>query len=206
MRWKCCFLLATLAVLVAVPALAQPIEDAFWVIVSPYPPELFEGGGSGYGEGTWYFYENTDWWNEWFYDHPFDLERSKEVHITYDVRLMDPGLGGFLVFALNWSTQWWSEVGNPAGEDRLPPLPPMSPEDEELAIVRHILFQDDTITPEIQHFDFSFIIEDYNPEWVSIDVWGWNFEITGGYISHECLPPTAVDESTWGGIKALYRE
>jgi hypothetical protein len=37
--------------------------------------EVVASGGSGYNNGEWYYYPNTDWWNVWFFDHPVDTSR-----------------------------------------------------------------------------------------------------------------------------------
>ncbi|HSG29854.1 MAG TPA: hypothetical protein VLA34_15335, partial [Candidatus Krumholzibacterium sp.] len=70
-----------------------------------------------------------------------------------------------------------------------------------LYIIRENILDVCDIFPDVQHVIFDFIIEDYNPEWVSIDVMGCNFVITNGVIIHECA--VANEETSWGAIKAL---
>ena len=69
---------------------------------------------------------------------------------------------------------------NPPTERR----PPLPGEDEALYIGRDILHQG---TVPSGHYVFDYIIPSYNPEWVSIDVRGRNY-IVSGFIRHECLP------------------
>jgi hypothetical protein len=179
-----------LLLLSTVPASAQQVIDDFFVTVGS--GVVTEGGGSGYDNGTWYVYQ-SGWINEWFYDHPFDENRGKIVHIEFDWVALDPTCTTDIIVALNWSTPEWSALGH---GDALPPLPG---ENELLYI---LTFLDECGTyPEIQHVIWDYVIWDYNPEWVSIDVMGCNFIITNGIIVHECA--VGNEESSWGAIKKI---
>lgn len=207
--------LAALVAFFAAPASAQAHEDNFWVeldgggILNP-----INSGGTGFpypgepgedGLGEWFFYPLTDWWNQWFYDDPYDPERVKKVIIEVVVERVDDGLPAFLTLALNYSTGLWSEVGNPEPEPRVPPIGPfLDLPEEESFIVREILFEG-PIEPGQPPMVFKWVIEDYNPEWVSIDVRGMNVRITEvapGTIRHYCMDGIpAVSE--WGLIVML---
>ena len=179
---------------------AQPIVDDFWIIVNP--DGSYDGGGSGYNSGMWYEYP-SGWINQWFYDHPLDFTRGKVIHIEIDLAVIDPALVSNICFVVNWSTPEWSYLGY--GVD-WPPVPDLVGEDEDLYIERVYL---DTICPvpaEVTHLTYDYIIYDYNPEWVSIDVVGENFEITNGIIEHECVEKeTDAQNETWGAVKSLYK-
>lgn len=181
-----------LLLLSTVPASAQQVIDDFFVTVGS--GVVTEGGGSGYDNGTWYVYQ-SGWINEWFYDHPFDENRGKIVHIEFDWVALDPTCTTDIIVALNWSTPEWSALGH---GDALPPLPG---EDELLYIERLTFLDECGIYPEIQHVIWDYVIWDYNPEWVSIDVMGCNFIITNGIIVHECA--VGNEESSWGAIKKI---
>ena len=183
-----------LLLLSTVPASAQQVVDNFFVTVGS--GIVLEGGGSGYDNGTWYVYQ-SGWINEWFYDHPFDESRGKIVHIEFDWVALDPDCTTDIIVALNWSTPEWSALGH---GDLFPPLPG---EDELLYIERLTFLDECGMFPELQHFVWDFIIWDYNPEWVSIDVMGCNFIITNGVIMHECA--VGNEESSWGAIKKIER-
>ena len=183
-----------LLLLGTVPAAAQEVVDDFFVTVGS--GIVLEGGGSGYENGTWYVYP-SNWINQWFYDHPYDENRGKIVHIEFDWVSLDPTCTTDITVAFNYSTGAWSELGH---GDALPPLPG---EDEALYIVREILLDECDIFPDVQHVVWDFIVWDYNPEWVSIDVMGCNFEITNGVIIHECA--VGNEESSWGAIKQIGR-
>ena len=151
----------------------EPITNEFWAQVNPNG-YLEEGSGTdAYGD-KWYYYENTGWWNVWFYDHPFDYERYKEITIEFD---FNPEPGGWATIALNWATPYW-EPGCP------PPIPPLTPGEEQEYITRYILLGE---IVEPGHYVFDYTILDYNPEWVSVDIMGMNFGIFG-ILTHECLP------------------
>jgi len=148
------------------------------------------GGGTDYypgGLNGWYYYPESTFWNIWFYDHPYDITRYKEIHIAVTVDAWDPGFPTYLSFVVNWSTDIWSLIGNPLPEPRVPPLPPLTLPEEDLYIGRELLLSVADFIPGPEAYIFDFVIPDYNPEWVSIDVLGENFVITGNII-HECLP------------------
>ncbi|MDD3731456.1 MAG: hypothetical protein PHU88_03670 [candidate division Zixibacteria bacterium] len=155
----------------------QPILEPFETISNEFFGMNMDGimtgwGQDAYGEG-WYFYPETGWWNIWFYDHPEVKNRFKDLWVFF---FMEGG--GFIEFALNWSTPEWSLTGNPPGDPRVPPLPKV---DEDLYIHREILYAG----PAMGQFEFPVTIPDYNPEWVSIDVRGIGVQING-VVQHAC--------------------
>jgi hypothetical protein len=86
-----------------------------------------------------------------------------------------------LEVAANWSTDAWSQDGNPPG-DRRPPLPGETPEDAWIG--RQTVFVGEQFGGH--YGPFTVVIPSYNPEWVSIDIRGFNVNISGR-ITHECL-------------------
>ena len=180
--------------LFAAPAFSQQTIDNFYITVGE-PGHIIEGGGSGFNDGEWYIYP-SGWINQWFYDHPFDPTRGKIIRIKFDWASY-PGAMTDIEVAINWSTPEWSALGYG------PNLPPVPDFDENLYIKRVPVLRESGTFPDTQHFEFDFIIWTYNPEWVSIDVRGYNFTIVNGVIIHECALGT--EESSWGAIKANYR-
>lgn len=174
-----------------------PITDDFWVEVGE--DGVIGGGGSGFNGGEWYYYPNTDWWNVWFYDHPFDPERWKEIDIVFTIAPLDPTLPSWAEVTYNWSTPLYPP--NPGQ----PPLPDgLPPELEEEWIVRAPSIIAEELIGEICVMD-SIIIPDYNPEWISVDIRGYNF-ILDGCITHECIPePATMSLLVLGGIGMLVR-
>ena len=92
-------------------AWAEPTLDWFY-------GEFDAGGGlvfwdgSGYNEGMWYYYENFDWWNQWFYDDPLDLQRWKAIDVFVVVGPYEPGPYGVEI-VVNWSTDGWEDEEGP---------------------------------------------------------------------------------------------
>jgi hypothetical protein len=159
-----------------------PRTNMFQMSIDPLG--FFSGGGgtNAYGEG-WYFYPDTGWWNIWFYDNPFTMEHYKRTVIPpFFVQPLYPGQPANIVLALNWSTPAWSLEGNPPGESRRPPIPPT----DEAQNIQRWIFWMGVIPPTGVYVEPPEYIIPYNPEWVSIDVTGVNFETTG-FISHECV-------------------
>jgi len=138
-----------------------------------------------YGEG-FYYYDWYGWWNVWFYDHPYDPDRYKtgRVELLY-VDAADGGGPFYFEIAVNWSTDIWSLEFPEQG----PPLPPT---EEDMFIGRQILFATDN--PIYEPIVLEYEIPDYNPEWVSIDVRGYNF-INEGILVHECRPKLVTGQS-----------
>jgi hypothetical protein len=154
-----------------------PKTDTFFVEVDPTGQVIGGGGSDPFGQG-WYFYPQFEWWNIWFYDHPFTYNRFKTivVDLPFGIQALDPT--AFVEIAVNWSTDQWS-LDQPVG-DSSPPLPGV---DENLYIGRATLYQGD---PNPQPQTYTFVIPDYNPEWVSIDIRGNSFFIENGVITHVC--------------------
>ncbi|HPM38290.1 MAG TPA: hypothetical protein PK186_12105 [candidate division Zixibacteria bacterium] len=156
---------------------AMPKMNQFWITVDP-AGQLVTGGGVGaYGQG-WYYYPQTNWYNIWFYDDPFDSTRKKDIHIEFTVGKYMPAMPSLVTVAVNWSTPAWSATG-----ETTPPLPGV---DEGQFIQRQIVISQ----PDLQgHYIFDLVVPDYNPEWVSVDVQGFNFqmlEMEPNFIIHTC--------------------
>ena len=167
--------------LIPLLTLAQsPKQDFFWVAFdadSSLMPTLSGGTMDDPGEdGTWWQY--PEWWNIWFYDHPFDITRYKEVYLQFYIYPYDSLLPSDVEIVINWSTQFWP-VQNPPG----PPIPSLfPPPDEDIVLSRSetmfeyhgFIYMSD---PIYYSFTNNFIFPWYNPEWVSVDIRGANFQI-----------------------------
>ena len=162
------------------PMVSYPISNPWNIFIDPAGNFAGGGGGGAYGAG-WYLYPEYGWLNIWFYDHPLDLARYKVITIEFDAFPFTDG-PSMLEVAVNWSTIGWSVDGNPPGERR-PPLPGEGPENEWIG--RQLVFA----SPQFSgHYGpFEVIVPQFNPEWVSVDVRGFNFAIPNGTIVHECL-------------------
>ena len=197
-------------------AWALPTHDTFWVTLEG-DNELYAGGGSGWsatgGEGEWIEYDQTDWWNQWFYNDPPDPDRWKEI--SYDIVLetysMGTGAELQVEVALNWSTIDFPQ----SGPDGAPPLTGEEQFIERWEIYQGSFFDSHSIVGD-------YVIPDYNPEWVSIDVrvYAWEqieihedpgtFERVSmqvnisGDIWHECVPePATLALMLLGGLALL---
>ena len=179
--------MAAFLVFPSAPPSAMAATDTFYIEMGPDNVPVL-GGGSGYAGGTWYYYPNTMWWNEWFYNAPFDPTRWKMIDVGFTISPTDAN--SWAVVTINWSTPEWSVLG----KDH-PPLPgdvAQFPWLEYKYIARAPALFADELSVEMVICD-EFDILDYNPEWVSIDVMGQNFKITNGWIDHRCVPiPGAV--------------
>ena len=159
---------------------ATAVEDYFTVEIDDNG-EVIGGGGTGYDKGTWYYYPNTDWWNQWFFN-GYDPDGMKTVKLDFVIRVRDSqsGTGSVATVALNWSSDQW-----PVDMDG-PPLPQdvWSLSREERYIERQVVLSEMEIRSSLS-FNTTREITDYCPQWVSIDFRGVNVSIEGRII-HEC--------------------
>jgi len=181
---------------------AEPIDSYFGLIIDGSNTVSYMDG-SGYNDGEFYYYPQTGWWNQWFFN-------SEEIEnhwkkITYDIYVdNDTVSADILQVVINWSTPLWTDP-------TAPPLPEaMAGLQEDQYIDRSTVIWDDivdgytTIDGEIQ-------ILDYNPIWVSIDVrvitedGNSNFFVDGD-IYHECLgvPEPATLTLFSAGVLGLF--
>ena len=172
--------LCLLVVSVTGSAMAVPTEDTFSAVIDEQG--TVTGSGTGYNDGHWYEYTNTNWWNQWFYDHPFDPTRWKEISAAISITSTDPG--SWADIAVNWSSSAY-----PSNPDS-PPLPPLNSETEDLWIVREVVFSD-YVSGYVYSEPATIVIPDYNPEWVSTDIRGQSVQVEG-WITHECIPEPAT--------------
>ncbi len=157
-------------------------------------PEAFEG--TGFNEGTWYEYPNYEWWNVWFYDHPVDQNRKKVVTGSMMVEPRIPDMPSYVEIVFNWSTPDWP--GYP--ELNRPPLPEdvQDPTIEDLFIGRSdplLIYEDNIYEPIPIEIDWELL--DFNPEWLSVDIRGYNYILTGN-LQHVCFKDDSDSQLDFG--------
>ena len=159
------------------PDPGDPIYNWFWVAFGDGGAYM-DGSGSNYYGNGWYNYP-SGWWNIWFYDNPLNMSRWNNIHLEFSVIEVEPTWPNWVTLAVNYTTPWWSFVGNPPGEPRVPPLPG---DDEDQGIIREILLDGPDY---FGYYVIDIEIPDYNPEWISIDLIASNVFIDGDII-HTC--------------------
>ena len=195
-------IIAVVMLVAVMPARAEVFSDCYNIDLGPDGVPIPGCGGTGYNDGTWYIYE-SGWINEWFYNGPFDPDRWKHVEGCVEINPIVAEDPYVIDFVINWATEAWElETGSVE-----PPLPGMfDPVLEEQYIGRELIFHFDEVNtvPGIP-LDFWFDIMSFNPEWVSIDVMGYNVSVTGTII-HECVPePATMSLLALGGLAILAR-
>jgi hypothetical protein len=174
--------LKAILVLTAVVAFAAPVLGAvktdYFDGVIGADGAVVPGTGQNTGwNGEWIYYNETNWWNEWFYDDPPDPTRWK--HIEWNLCAVPQGANAYVEICINWST-----VGFPAtGPGGTPPMPV-----QEMFIERSGLIYSG---PGCESVIGSLDIMSFNPEWVSIDIRGVDMQVVG-CITHECVPEPAT--------------
>jgi len=154
---------------------APPLMNTFNITVDPIGNFMGGGGGGAYGMGV--FLPDGNWWNIWFYDHPFapsDARRAlSNSTCSRSLRADVPRPGRELVDR---------SVVDRAAATR------QRAADSACDELRYI-GRDSLITiMQPGHYRLPYVIPMYNPEWVSVDVRGNNFMIENGTIIHECQP------------------
>ncbi len=129
-----------------------------------------------YGNGSWYYYPSSDQYALWYYNQPYDVDRTGNVELYFSAMIFD-GPTADLDFALGWSTDQWS-IDQPPN-DSMPPLPG---ENEALYIDREVIYSGEFVF-EDQWARVT--VPDYNPEWIAIIVSGSNFQLDGT-MTYEC--------------------
>ncbi len=141
--------------------------------------------GTGWNNSTWFVYPNFDWTNVWFYDHPMDQNRRKIISGNMVVEPRDSEQLSYVEIVWNYSTpEWpgWPEIAQP-------PLPEdfiNNPDLEDQMIVRtDPLYSNELIISEPFFIEVPYEIMDFNPEWLSIDIRGYNYQLSGNF-EHTC--------------------
>ncbi|MBN1362272.1 MAG: hypothetical protein JW993_16880 [Sedimentisphaerales bacterium] len=145
---------------------------------------LIGGDGDGYGGGTWYYYPDTGWYRQWYYNQPYDPDRQGYLRYDTYIKAIDPNMLTSVEISMTWTTPEWSALGLDH-----PPLPGDAPTAGAESMFMdgvHMFSLQDAFVPGSTEPIKEKIIEDYNPEWVAIDFRGSNVYVYRG-AKHECL-------------------
>lgn len=202
--------------LVPIPVQAQGIDsffDVFWVDLGGDAQNwnvVTAGGGSGFANGEWFPYPAEEpqvdpwgnmnpvpsWYNQWFYDGKFRPERYKIVEVKFTYALLDPLANGGTDIVINWATPEWSL--NPANQGKPPIGFDQNPFIGRAWLTRESWLEagDMGVYQFAGRYDLRKLGVPFNPEWVSIDVAGYNVRISNpnlpGSIVHYCIPEPAT--------------
>jgi hypothetical protein len=168
---------------------ADAVEDQFTVELGQLG-ELVSGWGSGFDNGSWHYYPNTDWLAQWFFNNKPNPDLKKLITVDLSLDVLDPSASGTIEVAVNWTTLDWPST------QQTPPLPANVPTltQEHRYIDREIVVQRTEVRGS-KFISATFEIEEFCPQWVSIDIRGQNVTVDGR-IHHECAskgtqtPPT----------------
>jgi hypothetical protein len=191
-RW---FAIAAAVVITSVAVAQNDIEDpssfpgVWYRVAFDSSGNYLRGDGDGYGAGTWYFYPQSGWWRQWFYNEPYDAGRQGYLEYQVYIKAVDRRLPSSAEIQFNWSTPQWS--GLRSGRPPLPGDAPTTATESAYMQCKRLFQVDDAQIGTIEPIA-SYTIREYNPEWVSIDVRGRNVTIYRGAF-HWC---TAKDSPT----------
>jgi len=185
-------LLAILTVLSGKPLAKESTEnparypDSWYRVVLDSNGRYTTGDGGGYEAGTWYYYPQTLWYRQWFYNQPFDA--AGKGHFQYEafVRPVDATQPTTVEINVNWATAQWSQLSA-----KQPPLPQDAPtqREETQYMLGRGLYRIDNQSIKPQTQSFTFTVDQYSPEWVSVDIRGKNAYVYGGVIRENGSQP-----------------
>ncbi|MEN6333297.1 MAG: GEVED domain-containing protein, partial [Phycisphaerales bacterium] len=156
--------------------------------------KVVDGGGHGYNNGAWYYYPQSGWYRQWYYNEPYSTDREGYLKYEVYIKAVDPSKLTYVEINFNWTTPEWSQLGL-----NRPPLPSdMTTADKEARYTasRRVYLVDGWYIGTVEPI-YSHIIEEYNPEWISIDIRGRNAYMFRGAM-HECRdkPGACCDRQT----------
>jgi len=175
--------------------------NAYYRLVLDWQGNYVTGEGDGYG-GGWQYYPDTGWYRMWFYNDPYDPDREGYLYYRVFITAYDYSMTVSFDVRFNWTTPAWSQLGRSH-----PPLPSDCPtgsdeikymENADLQALDSV-FLGSPSSPGSVEPQKSWTIRDYNPEWVSIDIKGRNFDIHRGVVhlcrakAGACYDPTTRD-------------
>jgi hypothetical protein len=158
--------------------------DSWYRIAVNAAGEMVEGDGHGYNGGTWYYYPETGWYRQWFYNGPCDPARQGELlYKAYITPGPSAGLTN-IEMQFNWANPQWSALG--LGRPPLPGDVPNAGAESQYIATEHFHSTGNVANFESIEPNRLIKIEDYNPEWTCIAVRGTNFRVYRWAI-HRCV-------------------
>ena len=163
------------------------MEDALWIHVDA-AGDIIAGVGTGYNEGQWYYYQGSDCWRQWFYNGAYDTAKWCEIQWFVSYMPLDHEADSWARFTYSWTTPEYSQ-GQPQPDE--PPLPPLTPADEDAFIVSH---EPPIREGQLDHGGMTYLDDpvpleehSYNPQWFSVDIRGYNIKIQEMVLHHQAF-------------------
>jgi len=148
--------------------------------------------GTGFNDGEWYHYEDTDWRRMWFYNGPYEPWGLLEYEYWVAVTRLDPELDGWIDVAFGCATpSSFMVLPEPT-----PPLPPLTAEEENARVFQFCCLGTRQLAKGhavLMYNANPTFFEEYNQEWVSVDVRGCNVKLFNGSLSHSLIAPGDAD-------------
>jgi hypothetical protein len=187
------FLLSTAAIVMVIPSL---VLAARWSYEDPtafpgvwYRIAFDNNGdqtvGDGDGQG-WYYYPASGRYRMWFHNGAYDAGRKARLDYHVYLEAIDPERMVFAVVRFLWTTPEWSQAGHsspPYPDD----VPTLNDESDALSGADIMTIDNWFLGEGSREAENIHVVEDYNPEWVGIEIEGRNAYIFRGAF-HECLP------------------
>ncbi len=167
--------------------------DSWYRIAVDANGTMVEGDGHGYDGGTWYYYPETGWFRQWFYNGSYDPTRQGELEYKAYIT-PGPSLGPTNIeLQFNWANPQWSALG--LGRPPLPGDVPTAGDESN-----YIATESFHSTGSVSNFESiepnrELTIDNYNPEWTCIAIRGTNFRVYRWAI-HRCISQEAT-QGAW---------
>lgn len=137
----------------------------------------------GDGEG-WYYYPESDVRRMWFYNGPYDPNRKGRLEYHVYTKAVDPTKSTYVVAYFGWTTPQWSSLkqSRPPTPDDMPTL-----NEEMMYMSGSGIYEVEGVITGTAETIRTESIDEYNPEWVCIEIRARNAYIYRGAF-HECVP------------------
>jgi hypothetical protein len=139
--------------------------------------------GEGDGDG-WYYYPESDVQRMWFYNGPYDPDRKGYLDYHVYTKAVDPTRLTYVVAYFGWTTPEWSSL-----KQGRPPMPGDMPtlNEEATYMSGARIYEVEGVITGTAETIRSHSIDEYNPEWVCIEIRARNAYVYRGAF-HECRP------------------
>ena len=187
-----------LAATIAITLLQGPTDAARWSIEDPsiYPgvwyrivfdtnSDVISSDGDGQG---WYYYPESGYYRMWFHNGDFDTSRKASLYYHVYVEAVDINSTTYASIGFVWTSAQWSQSGHsspPYPDD----VPTLNDEDEAISGRGLLTIDNWMLRDGSREAETSHTVEDYNPEWVGIEIKARNAYIFRGAF-HECVAKT----------------
>jgi len=151
--------------------------------------EVVQASGTGYNNGTWYYYPHSGEYIQWFYNDPFDPLRKSNIELWMFIASVQSDQFYHVNIKFGWTKPAWN-LDHP--NDPRPPIHLNSSAQQSLYLHTEVIKSMDKsknwMLPEGGSIEphANYTVEDYNPQWLYVSAKGGNARVYR-FVNHECV-------------------